>query len=109
MQTLGAHVEDNNNNMVGSVSGVAPTGRGPGSPASGALGLAGIGRFAESPGSDRSDTGQGGKRASIDRQLGRLVVSEDRSRYVSNAFWTAMSDEVRLSPSFKSLVLQTSE
>jgi hypothetical protein len=46
----------------------------------------------DSPGSDRSDS----KRHSIDKQLGRLVINEDRSRYVSNAFWTAMSDEVRL-------------
>lgn len=46
----------------------------------------------DSPGSDRSDS----KRHSIDKQLGRLVINEDRSRYVSNAFWTAMSDEVSL-------------
>jgi hypothetical protein len=51
-------------------------------------------RFAEvqgeSPTSDRSDR----KRQSVDKSLGRLVINEDRSRYVSNAFWTGMSDEV---------------
>ena len=30
----------------------------------------------------------------IDKQLGRLVVNEGRSRYVSNAFWASMGDEV---------------
>ncbi|KIX04547.1 uncharacterized protein Z518_05417 [Rhinocladiella mackenziei CBS 650.93] len=44
----------------------------------------------DSPTSDRSDS----KRQSIDKHLGRLVISEDRSRYVSNAFWTGMSDEI---------------
>ena len=44
----------------------------------------------DSPSSDRSDS----KRQSLDRKLGRLVINEDRSRYVSNAFWTGMSDEV---------------
>jgi len=44
----------------------------------------------DSPTSDRSDS----KRQSIDNRLGRLVINEDRSRYVSNAFWTGMSDEV---------------
>ncbi|OCT49494.1 putative C6 transcription factor [Cladophialophora carrionii] len=44
----------------------------------------------DSPSSDRSDA----KRQSIDKNLGRLVISEDRSRYVSNAFWTGMSDEI---------------
>lgn len=44
----------------------------------------------DSPKSDRSD----GKRQSLDKNLGRLVISEDRSRYVSNAFWTGMTDEV---------------
>ncbi len=44
----------------------------------------------DSPTSDRSDS----KRQSIDRTLGRLVISDDRSRYVSNTFWTSMSDEV---------------
>ena len=44
----------------------------------------------DSPNSDLSDS----KRQSIDKNLGRLVINEDRSRYVSNAFWTGMSDEV---------------
>ena len=44
----------------------------------------------DSPTSDRSDS----KRQSIDNRLGRLVINEDRSRYVSNTFWTGMSDEV---------------
>jgi hypothetical protein len=30
-----------------------------------------------------------------DKPVGRLLVNDDRSRYVSNGFWTAMSDEVR--------------
>jgi len=49
----------------------------------------------DSPPSDRPET----KRRSIDRNPGRLMVSEDRSRYVSNAFWASMSDEVHLSSS----------
>jgi hypothetical protein len=48
----------------------------------------------DSPTSDRSDS----KRQSIDKNLGRLVISDDRSRYVSNAFWTGMSDEVYFAP-----------
>ncbi|EXJ66490.1 uncharacterized protein A1O5_10159 [Cladophialophora psammophila CBS 110553] len=44
----------------------------------------------DSPVSDRSDS----KRQSIDKHLGRLVINEDRSRYVNNAFWTGMSDEI---------------
>ncbi len=35
-----------------------------------------------------------GHRNSIDRHLGRLVINEDRSRYVSNQFWASMGDEV---------------
>ena len=35
------------------------------------------------------------KRSSVDRKLGRLVISEDKSRYVSNQFWASMGDEVR--------------
>ena len=31
---------------------------------------------------------------SVDKQLGRLVINEGRSRYVSNAFWASMGDEV---------------
>lgn len=34
------------------------------------------------------------KRQSIDKHLGRLVISEDRSRYVSNQFWASMGDEI---------------
>ena len=34
------------------------------------------------------------KRTSIDKHLGRLVINEGRSRYVSNAFWTSMGDEI---------------
>ncbi|KIW30712.1 uncharacterized protein PV07_02419 [Cladophialophora immunda] len=44
----------------------------------------------DSPVSDRTDP----KRQSIDKHLGRLVINEDRSRYVNNAFWTGMSDEI---------------
>ena len=40
-----------------------------------------------------SQTGEG-HRPSIDKHLGRLVISEDRSRYVSNQFWASMGDEV---------------
>src|SRR5882757_5176421 len=50
----------------------------------------GDGHQGDSPTSDRSDS----KRQSLDKNLGRLVINEDRSRYVSNAFWTGMSDEV---------------
>ena len=38
---------------------------------------------------------ENGHRTSIDRHLGRLVINEDRSRYVSNQFWASMGDEVR--------------
>ena len=34
------------------------------------------------------------KRHSIDKHLGRLVINEDRSRYVSNQFWASMGDEI---------------
>ena len=30
----------------------------------------------------------------VDKQMGRLVVNDGRSRYVSNAFWASMGDEV---------------
>lgn len=30
----------------------------------------------------------------IDKELGRLVINEGRSRYVSNTFWASMGDEV---------------
>lgn len=55
---------------------------------------AGDAHAGDSPSSDRSDS----KRQSIDKSLGRLVINEDRSRYVSNSFWTSMSDEVRGCP-----------
>ncbi|RMZ78346.1 hypothetical protein DV738_g3862, partial [Chaetothyriales sp. CBS 135597] len=38
--------------------------------------------------------GSSGKRSSLDRRLGRLIVSDDRSRYVSNLFWASMGDEI---------------
>ncbi|KAL2417642.1 Bikaverin cluster transcription factor bik5 [Exophiala dermatitidis] len=44
----------------------------------------------DSPTSDRSDPG----RQSVDKQLGRLVISDDRSRYLSNSFWTSMNAEI---------------
>ncbi|EXJ86279.1 hypothetical protein A1O1_06649 [Capronia coronata CBS 617.96] len=50
----------------------------------------GDGESGESPSSDRSDT----KRQSIEKHLGRLVINEDRSRYVSSTFWTSMSEEI---------------
>ncbi|RVX69623.1 hypothetical protein B0A52_06687 [Exophiala mesophila] len=70
-----------------------------GSPLSGQVGTGADTRphQIDSPLSDRSATatGDGGKRSSLgEKQLGRLVVSDDRSRYVTNAFWTAMSDEI---------------
>jgi len=34
--------------------------------------------------------------STVDKQLGRLVISDGRSRYVSNAFWKHMGDEVGL-------------
>ena len=34
----------------------------------------------------------------IDKQLGRLVINEGRSRYVSNSFWASMGDEVTAEP-----------
>lgn len=48
----------------------------------------------DSPTSDRSDS----KRQSLDKHLGRLVINEDRSRYVSNSFWSGMTDEVSRAP-----------
>ena len=32
----------------------------------------------------------------LDREMGRLVVGEGRSRYVSNSFWAGLTEEVRL-------------
>ena len=45
----------------------------------------------ESPESQAGDA----HRSSVDRHLGRLVINEDRSRYVSNQFWASMGDEVQ--------------
>ena len=33
-------------------------------------------------------------RKSMDKEFGRLVIDEGRSRYVSNAFWASLGDEV---------------
>lgn len=45
------------------------------------------------------DTGPQRRNSSIiDKQLGRLVINEGRSRYVSNSFWASMGDEVLQSP-----------
>jgi hypothetical protein len=45
------------------------------------------------------DTGPRRRNSSIiDKQLGRLVINEGRSRYVSNSFWASMGDEVLQSP-----------
>lgn len=44
-------------------------------------------------GNGTSDFTNGGA-SPIDGQLGRLVINEGRSRYVSNAFWASMGDEV---------------
>ena len=32
----------------------------------------------------------------LEKDFGRLVVEEGRSRYVSNSFWASLSDEVRV-------------
>ncbi|RMZ91094.1 hypothetical protein DV736_g1673, partial [Chaetothyriales sp. CBS 134916] len=45
-------------------------------------------------GGENPDQISSGKRSSVDRKLGRLVVSDDRSRYVSNQFWASMGDEI---------------
>ena len=45
-------------------------------------------------GGDDVYMGRPEERNSIDTHLGRLVINEDRSRYVSNSFWTSMGDEV---------------
>ena len=34
--------------------------------------------------------------AKLVKDFGRLVVEEGRSRYVSNKFWTSLSEEVRI-------------
>ena len=47
-----------------------------------------------SPGSDASGEAGYVHRGSMDKQVGRLVINEGRSRYVSNAFWASMGDEV---------------
>lgn len=36
--------------------------------------------------------------AKLVKDFGRLVVAEGRSRYVSNRFWTSLSEEVRPVP-----------
>lgn len=43
---------------------------------------------------EREERMQQQKRQSIDKHLGRLVISDDRSRYVSNQFWASMGDEI---------------
>ena len=35
------------------------------------------------------------KKANLDKDFGHLVVSEGRSRYVSNSFWASLTEEVR--------------
>jgi hypothetical protein len=66
------------------------------------------GGLLQSPGANGHGVGQGDsspettagiKRSSVDRRLGRLVIDEDRSRYVSNQFWASMGDEVRAAAS----------
>ena len=47
----------------------------------------------ESPGWGNKDPKTAGS-TPADKQLGRLVIDEGRSRYVSNAFWASMGDEV---------------
>ena len=47
-----------------------------------------------SPGSDASGEAGFAHRGSMDKQIGRLVINDGRSRYVSNAFWASMGDEV---------------
>lgn len=77
VHNLGAHVDENGLVLSPPLAGSADI-------------RARLASTGESPGSDRDES----KRHSIDGRLGRLVIDEDRSRYVSNTFWTAMSDEV---------------
>lgn len=83
VHSLGAHVDDN-----GLVS-PAVTG------SADIRARFGEAQSGDSPSSDRSDYT---KRQSIDKHPGHLVISEDRSRYVSNAFWASMTEEVRRHP-----------
>ena len=39
----------------------------------------------------------------IDKQLGRLVINDGRSRYVSNTFWASMGDEVQKVTTYRSV------
>jgi hypothetical protein len=36
------------------------------------------------------------RKKNIEKEFGRLVIDEGRSRYVSNQFWASLSDEVRI-------------
>jgi len=36
------------------------------------------------------------KKKTVDKEFGRLVIDEGRSRYVSNQFWVSLSDEVSI-------------
>lgn len=37
---------------------------------------------------------KGGDMGKLEKDFGRLVIEEGRSRYVSNSFWASLSDEV---------------
>ncbi|RMZ78316.1 hypothetical protein DV737_g3935, partial [Chaetothyriales sp. CBS 132003] len=76
VHSLGANV-DGNGRLMGSASAIDTTYHDGG------------GAGGESP-----DQTSSGKRSSIDRRLGRLIVSDNRSRYVSNQFWASMGDEI---------------
>jgi hypothetical protein len=79
VHSLGAHVDDNGVVVSPTLTGSADI-----------RARFGEAQAGDSPTSDRSES----KRQSLDKKLGRLVISDDRSRYVSNTFWTGMSDEV---------------
>ncbi len=49
----------------------------------------------------------GNQAFNLEKDIGRLVIEEGRSRYVSNSFWASLSDEV--STSMFAYLVQTGE
>lgn len=82
VQTLGAHVDEDGNAQ-------SPVTTGDGS------GLSARAELSEEQRNSYCDADPKKlKKKSLDKEFGRLVIDEGRSRYVSNQFWASLSDEV---------------
>ena len=55
--------------------------------------------------SQRNSEADSAKIDGLDKEFGRLVVEEGRSRYVSHKFWASLSDEVSPSNEFVIIVM----